>query len=91
VSAEPGPWRIELTRTALRDLRRLDPPVRQRVADALTMLAVDPHRAGQLRKLTGAPELRLRVGDWRALVLLNEPDRIIQVTRVLPRGRAYRD
>ena len=44
-----------------------------------------------LRKLTGAPEWRLRIGDWRALVLLDTQARTIQVTRVLPRGRAYRD
>jgi mRNA interferase RelE/StbE len=91
VSTEPEAWRIEITRAAQRDLRRLDPPVRQRVADALRALAADPHRAGGLRKLTGTPESRLRVGDWRALVLLDEPGRVIQVTRVLPRGRAYRD
>lgn len=84
-------WRVELTRIALRDLRRLDPPVRQRVQEALGTLAEDPHRPGQLRKLTGAPEWRLRIGDWRALVLLDESARVIQVTRVLPRGRAYRD
>jgi mRNA interferase RelE/StbE len=89
VSTEP--WRIEITRAAQRDLRRLDPPVRQRVADALRALATDPHRAVALRKLTGAPESRLRVGDWRALVLLDEPSRVILVTRVLPRGRAHRD
>jgi mRNA interferase RelE/StbE len=86
-----APWRVELTRTAQRDLRRLDPPIRQRVDNALRSLAQDPHQAGQLRKLTGAPEWRLRVGDWRALVLLDETQRVIQVTRVLPRGRAYRD
>ena len=86
-----APWRVELTRTAQRDLRRLDPPVRQRVERALRVLAQDPHQAGQLRKLTGAPEWRLRIGDWRALLLLDEQQRVIQVTRVLPRGRAYRD
>lgn len=31
----------------------------------------------------------LRVGDWRALVLLDAAMRVIVVTRVLPRGRAY--
>ena len=84
-------WRVELTRTAQLDLRRLDPPGRTRVSAALRILASDPHQAGQLRKLTGAPEWRLRVGDWRALVLLDESQHVIQVTRVLPRGRAYRD
>ena len=86
-----APWRVELTRTAQRDLRRLDPPVRSRVESALRTLAEDPQRAGVLRKLTAAPEWRLRVGDWRALVLLDAQARVINVTRVLPRGRAYRD
>lgn len=85
------PWSVEITRTAARDLRRLDPPIRRRVLAALGDLAADPHRPGALRKLTAAPEHRLRVGDWRALILLDAPTRTISVTRVLPRGRAYRD
>jgi len=85
------PWRIELTRTATRDLRRLDPPIRGRVLAALETLAADPQQPGALRKLTGAPEHRLRIGDWRALLRLDTPTRTITVTRVLPRGRAYRD
>ena len=84
-------WRVQLTRTAQRDLRRLDPLVRKRVDNALRTLAEDPQRAGALRKLTAAPEWRLRIGDWRALVLLDSQARVINVTRVLPRGRAYRD
>jgi mRNA-degrading endonuclease RelE of RelBE toxin-antitoxin system len=44
-----------------------------------------------LRKLTNAPEWRLRIGDWRALVLLDIQERTIVVTRVVPRGRAYRN
>jgi mRNA-degrading endonuclease RelE of RelBE toxin-antitoxin system len=58
---------------------------------ALRSLAADPQRAGALRKLAGAPEWRLRIGDWRALVLLDTEAHVIHVTRVLPRGRAYRD
>lgn len=56
-------WRVQLTSTAEHDLRRLDPPVRRRVETALRVLAEDPLRAGTLRKLTGAPEWRLRLGD----------------------------
>jgi len=84
-------WRLELTNTAQRDLRRLDPQIRKRVELALRALSEDPQRAGALRKLTGAPEWRLRIGDWRALVLVDTQAHTIHVTRVLPRGRAYRD
>jgi mRNA interferase RelE/StbE len=85
-----APWRVQLARTAQRDLHRLDPQVRRRVASALRALAEDPQRAGTLRRLTGAPESRLRIGDWRALVTLDAQARTINVVRILPRGRAYR-
>jgi mRNA interferase RelE/StbE len=84
-----APWGVALSRTAQRDMRRLDPPVRDRVERALRELASDPHRSGALRKLTAAPESRLRIGDWRALIALDEKTRTINVVRVLPRGRAY--
>lgn len=87
-----GPWHIELTRAAERDLRRLDPPVRRRVASAVTDLAADPQAASSgLRRLAGRPEARLRVGDWRVLLILQPQPRALVVLRVLPRGRAYRD
>jgi len=82
-------WAIELTHAAQRDLKRLDPPIRARVGQALRELADDPERRGAVRKLTNAPEWRLRIGDWRALLLLDPATRTIIVTRVLPRGRAY--
>jgi mRNA interferase RelE/StbE len=83
-----GPWPITFTRRADRDMERLDQPIRQRVATALDTLAEDPH-SGKLSRLTGRPESKLRVGDWRILVTLDEKAKTIQVIRVLPRGRAY--
>ncbi len=50
------PWHVELTRAAQRDLRRLDPPIRQRVTAALLALAEDPLGSAALRKLTGSQQ-----------------------------------
>jgi mRNA-degrading endonuclease RelE of RelBE toxin-antitoxin system len=36
-------------------------------------------------------EWRLRVGDWRVRFTRERDTGVIQVLRVLPRGRAYRD
>ena len=83
-----APWSLRVATSAKRDLRRLDPPIRARVVAALEKLAADPH-SGQLRKLTGKPESKLRVGEWRVLVTLDETSKTIHVVRVLPRGRAY--
>ncbi len=87
MSDSPG-W--VFTPRARRDLRRLDPPVQRRVIDALDRLVGDPP-AGDVVKLTGAAdEWRLRVGNWRVR-FQRDGEGVVQVTRVLPRGRAYRD
>ncbi len=72
-------WDVKLTQSALRDLRRLDPQIRRRVTAALEALAANPQRPGALRKLSGAPEHRLRIGDWRALLLLDA--RVLRATQ----------
>lgn len=64
--AADGP-RIELATRAVRDVRRLDGPVRRRVRDALEELAIGAENA-DVKALAGqAPWLRLRVGDWRVI------------------------
>lgn len=81
-------WRSELAPRAQRDLRRLDPPVMNRVLDAIDRLCADDP-VGDVRRLTGRPESRLRVGDWRVLFVRDDQRRAVRVLRVLPRGRAY--
>jgi mRNA interferase RelE/StbE len=83
-----APWRVEITPSARRELRRLDPPVRARVTEALERVAADPHGA-QLRRISGRTESRLRVGDWRVRLELDTARRAIVVHHVLPRGRVY--
>ena len=84
-----GPWRVELARRAERDLRRLDPPVRERVTAGLRRTAErDP--SADVKRLHGQPDLwRLRVGDWRVLFAYDHQEQRIIVAQVLPRGRAY--
>lgn len=76
---------------ANRDIRRLDRQVAKRIIEALDRLCGNPP-AGDVTHLTGSnpPEWRLRVGDWRVRFARDDTGTII-VTRVLPRGRAYRD
>lgn len=87
----PAGYRFEYSRAAIRDLKRLDRPVRERVVTALERL-VAAETVGDIRALTGAPgEFRLRVGDWRVRYELDTEHEKLLVLRVLPRGRAYRD
>lgn len=75
---------------ARRDLKRLDPPVRRRVVDAVEHFARtgegDVVRLVKIRP----PEYRLRVGDWRVRFARDEESPLLHVLRVLPRGKAYR-
>jgi mRNA interferase RelE/StbE len=81
-------WSYVVTPPARRDLRRLDPPVKRRIVAALDHFVVDPH-SGDIRKLSGSNEWRLRVGEWRVRFEFDDDTLLVVVTRVLPRGRAY--
>lgn len=63
-------YRVELSKRALRDLRRIDHKSRKRLLDLLEHdLATEPHPANlNIKPLTGrAPWLRLRRGEHRVL------------------------
>lgn len=82
------PWSWVATSRARRDLRRLDPPDARRIIEAFDRFVEDP-RAGDIRKLQGSTEWRLRVGELRVRFTFDDASRVIHVVRVLPRGRAY--
>lgn len=85
-----GPhWRVEFTPRAHKDLRQLDRPVQRRIISALDRLVAGERLSGDVRRLTGSTEYRLRVGDWRVRFEFDGDRLLITVVRILPRGRAY--
>jgi mRNA-degrading endonuclease RelE of RelBE toxin-antitoxin system len=87
---EPGeqPWQVSFAHRADKDMDRLDPPVRKRVAEGIERLAAGD-RTADVRKLKASDEHRLRVGELRVRFRREPAGRQIVVLRVLPRGRAY--
>jgi len=82
VSARP----IQLTRTAAKDLDRLDPAPRDQLVRDLRDLQTDPTgRPPRIKRLRGygAPLYRLRSGDFRIVYRLD--DDLITVLRVINR------
>lgn len=74
----------------MRKLARGNPAMARRVGAAVARLAETGQ--GDLLKLQGTSgERRLRVGDWRVRLLLDDEAQTLLVLRVLPRGSAYRD
>jgi mRNA-degrading endonuclease RelE of RelBE toxin-antitoxin system len=75
-------YRVELSKRALRDLRRLDHPVRRRLLDLLEReLAADPQPLNlDVKALVGrSPWLRLRRGEHRVIY---RPLTDIELTRL---------
>lgn len=81
-------WVLSWTTAARDDLRRLDRQVAARVIARVERFAREGH--GDVKKLKGSDEYRLRVGDWRVRFTMNTTTNILSVERVLPRSEAYR-
>jgi mRNA interferase RelE/StbE len=89
--SDDAPWRVTITARAQKDFQRLSPEMQGRVRAAINGLRQGPDH-GDTRKLRGEEDgWRLRVGDWRVRFIVAVPDKTITITRILPRGRAYRD
>lgn len=82
--------RLEITEPAQKDLASLDKKTQRRIKTALDRLLTYP-QAADLKKLQGSPEKwRLRVGDWRIILQVNQEQEILYILRVRHRREAYR-
>jgi len=78
--------RVEWTRSAAKDMKRLGEPLRRRIRAAIEEYRTTGH--GDVVPVIGnEPVRRLRVGEWRVFFCI-ENDALC-VLRVLPRGSAY--
>jgi mRNA interferase RelE/StbE len=81
-------YRIELRPAAVRALRNLDPPIRQRVQGAIALLAQDP-RPPAARTLRGRPGLRIRVSDYRIVYTVSDDVLLVVVVTLGHRRQVY--
>ncbi len=83
-------YRVLVERSVEKDLKRLPPDVRSRVANVLRNLATDPRPVG-CRKLTGTKhDWRVRVGDYRVIYEIADTVKVVRVYRVRHRKEVYR-
>ena len=73
------PFRIVWSESAARQLAKLDRGVAKRIFDKVEGLHDAPLR--QLRRLTGLPYFRLRVGDFRVIIELDQSDLLVLVLK----------
>lgn len=78
---------IELTKTAFKDLKKIPPPRKYQIIEAIDKLVGFPD-VSHVKKLTNfTPSYRMRVGDYR--VLFDVQDNTIFIGRILHRKNSY--
>lgn len=83
-------YEIEIADAAKRQLRKLEPQIRDRVALVIDRLSEEP-RPPRTRKLSGYDDIyRLRVGRYRVLYRIDDGNVIVLVLKVGHRRDVYR-
>jgi mRNA interferase RelE/StbE len=83
-------YKVEIKRSALKEIEKLDRGVIGQIVSKIEALAKNPHPPQSL-KLSGSEySYRLRVGRYRILYQINESSKIITVYAVGHRKDIYR-
>ncbi len=82
-------YRLEVSHTAHRQIRKLPAQTQERVNQAIAHIAEDPRTPG-VKKLVARGGYRVRVGDYRILYHVDDVARVVIVYRVMPREDVYR-
>ena len=83
---------VRIRRQAKLKLRSLPRPERQRIAEKIHKLGLNPDDEKlDVKKLEGEEDLyRLRVGGWRVIFDRQDELKIINIEKIKPRGDAYK-
>jgi len=82
-------YTVELKRSAEKELAKLPDDVLARMVAKLEKLATDPRPNGCEKLKGGSGEYRVRVGDYRALYVIDDVERLVSVTRIRHRREVY--
>jgi mRNA interferase RelE/StbE len=83
-------FEVKYSKSARKALKTMPRNMAEIIVEKIVTLAADPFVPNNnIRKLTGHPGYRLRVGDWRVVYLIHEQALLIAVVRIAPRGEAY--
>ena len=83
-------YRVDVPRRQQRVLDALPASERARVTRAIAELGHDPRPPG-VKKLTGIPEWRIRVGDYRVIYSIWDRDDLVLITKIARRSETTYD
>jgi mRNA interferase RelE/StbE len=84
-------YAVELSQRAQKFLDKLDTHIRDRIEDRLRKLGINPvpSDAKRIGRENGESLFRYRIGDYRALYLVNDNEKIVLITKIDKRPRVY--
>ena len=83
-------YRLVLTSSAEKELKRLTRPLIARIAPRLESLAANPRPPGCKKLEGGDKEWRIRVGDYRVVYTIDDAMSLVEVTRIRHRSAVYK-
>jgi mRNA interferase RelE/StbE len=81
-------YAIQYHSSALRELKKLDRPIRLKIEAAIVDLAEDPRPHG-CAKLVNSQAWRIRVGDYRVVYDIVDRKLVVMIVRVRHRRDVY--
>lgn len=82
-------YRVEFTTAAARQVRKLPPPMRRRILEAIEGLEEEPRPHGAKKLVGEKVAWRLRVGDYRVIYEVIDAHLLVTVVRAAHRREAY--
>ncbi len=85
-------YRLVYSKDAVRSLRKMANNVSKKICSKLEKLAQDPYSPNNnVKLLIGSKDnYRLRIGNWRALYMLNKKEKQIIIVEIAIRGEVYK-
>lgn len=83
-------YKVTFSKQSDKILRKMPRNLALTIAKKIKLLAMDPNSMRNVKKLTNHPGCRLRIGDWRVIYTVNEPERIIHIVKIRTRGEIYK-
>ena len=83
-------FKIRYSKQAIKTLRKIPSNLSQQIVGKIAMLANNPYEAKQVKTLQGLEGYRLRVGDWRVIYTINQPQIEVWVIKIAARDEVYK-
>lgn len=74
-------YQVEILPAALKEYKFVPAADRQSVKKAILSLEQEP-RGHQVKKLQGRDYYRLRVGDWRVIFAISDPQKLVTIIAI---------